>query len=145
MDDREALCSGICRVLASLPPDQWVRSLSALSRPTIDSLEIVVKKADDLHSERSFGINKQNLATILKRGSDEIRLLSTMTRTFNNAQSNSLDTDEKSDSGLADHPSLSLLRGSWPCLIYLAQKYSSHDVRVEIIGFFHAFNFFPKP
>lgn len=130
VEDREALCNGICTVLASLPSDQLVKSLNALSRPTIDSLEIVIKKANDILAENaSMNENKNiSLPSILKRGADEIRLLTTMTKTFNDVRSN--------NGGILEYPSLSLLRGSWPCLIYLAEKYSSYDIINEALGNF---------
>lgn len=58
VEDRKAISSGICRVLASLPSEQWVASLIALSRPTIENLEIAIRKADDLmlrHTTRRSG------------------------------------------------------------------------------------------
>lgn len=96
----------------------------------------MIKKADDLlsHKVPLSGANDPSLQSILTRGADEIQLLSTMTRTFNNVNSNptngcAIDTNE---SGVTDHPSLSVLRGAWPCLSYLAQKYSCYDVGLHL-------------
>jgi len=131
VEDREALCSGICTVLTSLPGDQWVQPLNVLSRPTIDSLELVIKKANGL-TTTNISINKntnETLSSILKRGADEIRLLTTMSKTFSNIKSR--------NGEISDYPSLSLLRGSWPCLTFLSEKYSRYDV-----GSFSLFLFF---
>lgn len=130
VEDREALCSGICTVLTSLPGDQWVQPLNVLSRPTIDSLELVIKKANGL-TTTNISINKntnETLSSILKRGADEIRLLTTMSKTFSNIKSR--------NGEISDYPSLSLLRGSWPCLTFLSEKYSRYDTINEALGNF---------
>lgn len=134
IEDREVICSGICRVLAALPTDQWVSSLSALARPTIGCLETVSKTADGALSTDSMRKNTEQLFSIIQRGADEIRLLSTMIRTFNKAaargfaqMASGCKSSAEGHKG-SEHPSLAILQRAWPCILHMAEKFGQHEV-----------------
>ena len=126
-EDREALCSGICGVLAALPCDRWTASLSSLAQPTIDCLEQVTKTID-AHSSAAARSDK---ISALTRLADEIRLLSVIVRAFKNAAMKSKRetlSDGKPVAADANDPLISILRRPWPCLSHIASKYSSYEV-----------------
>ena len=116
--NRLALCSGLCRVVAALPPDQWTSSLSHLASPTIVCLEAATKQVDALSSNESLTTQK---GQILVRMADEIKLLAVMTRTFNNLAAKSDEVDTCA-------PLNAILRKAWPCLLHVAQHHSSYDI-----------------
>jgi len=146
IEDREAICSGICRVLAALPPDQWATSLSALARPTIECLEIVTKKADDsLAATKKATCSSDDFGTlmsVLTRMANEIRLLCTITRSFNLATMKQRDamasgsktsTDSVKD---PENPLFGMFRRIWPCMSHIAQKFSSYEKITNVLGDF---------
>jgi len=115
VEDRGALCSGLCRVLAALPSDQWVSSLTALATPTIQCLEAASKKAEELAGKDA------ELFPILDRMADEIKLLSVMVRTFRSAAGKS------ESSGNDPNPALiAILHRAWPCLSHVSEKLGSY-------------------
>ena len=131
IEDRELLCSGICRVLAALSYDKWTPTLSALAKPTVTSIETVVRHIDEMSTRRVAETSPGFLST-LTRGGEEIRILSTMIRTFNNAAAEQI-IDAYKDSNMDksyhfEHPSLMILHRIWPCLSYVAQHFSQHNV-----------------
>eukprot|EP00563_Minutocellus_polymorphus_P006543 CAMPEP_0181034076 /NCGR_PEP_ID=MMETSP1070-20121207/7616_1 /TAXON_ID=265543 /ORGANISM="Minutocellus polymorphus, Strain NH13" /LENGTH=1222 /DNA_ID=CAMNT_0023111583 /DNA_START=327 /DNA_END=3995 /DNA_ORIENTATION=- len=115
VEDREALCSGLCRVLAALPSDQWVSSLTALATPTIQYLEAASKKAEELVGKEAEQF------TILDRMADEIKLLSVMVRTFRNAARKSESSDKDPNPAL-----IAVLHRAWPCLSHVSEKLGSY-------------------
>lgn len=124
IEDREALCSGLCRVLAALPADQWTSSLSALAGPTIECLEGATKKADEASKDHE---NKENgddiISPMLTRMADEIKLMSVMVRAFQNAAKKSDQTDADPNA-----PLVAILQKAWPCLTHVAQNHGSNEV-----------------
>ena len=115
VEDREALCSGLCRVLAALPSDQWVASLSALATPTIQCLEAASKKAEEL-----VGKDAEQFP-LLDRMADEIKLLSVMVRTFRSAAKKSESSDNDPNPAL-----IAILHRAWPCLSQVSEKLGSY-------------------
>lgn len=115
VEDREALCSGLCQVLAALPSDQWVSSLSALATPTIQCLEVASKKAEEL-----VGKDAEQFP-ILDRMADEIKLLSAMVRTFRSAARKSESSDNDPNPAL-----IAILHRAWPCLSHVSEKLGSY-------------------
>ena len=128
INDRVTLCSGICRVLAVLPSDQWSSSLIVLAQPTLECLENMTKLADSIIYDPSI-VKKKGSATqlslILTRVAEEIRILSTMTRTFN--QTATMVNDNTEITGREDHPIFPFFRQVWSCLTHIAQKLGSYE------------------
>lgn len=114
VEDREALCSGLCRVLAALPSDQWTASLSALATPTVECLEAALQKAEELAGKDAEQF------PLLERIADEIKLLSVMVRTFRNASAKSESADKDPNPAL-----VSVLHRAWPCLSHASEKLGS--------------------
>ena len=114
VEDREALCSGLCRVLAALPSDQWTASLSALATPTVECLETSSKKAEELAGKDA----EQFL--VLERIADEIKLLSVIVRTFRNASAKRESADKDPNPSLVN-----MLHRAWPCLSRVSEKLGS--------------------
>ena len=129
-DDRQALCSGICHVLASLPDSQRTKSLHALAMPALDCLETMT----NLANQTSTAANAQGqLDVILDRVADEIKVLTTMARSFTDAYSvknASMESGCRTSDGHAaiTEPAFSVLRKAWPTIQQVATKYSSHEV-----------------
>jgi len=133
--DREALCGAICHILTALPADQWAVSLNALARPTIDSLAMAVRKADSIVATISMENQDDSICSVLKSflitASEEVRILTTMTKIFNNVmESNELSVE------VHRHPSLQVFKKAWPWLSILAQHYSMFDKITDTLGDF---------
>ncbi|ACI64744.1 predicted protein [Thalassiosira pseudonana CCMP1335] len=62
IEDRVTLCSGLCCVIASLPPAQWEPSLAAFAQPILTCIDVITKQSDISPS-------------VLTRLSNEVRLL----------------------------------------------------------------------
>jgi len=145
IEDREALCSGLCRVLASLPPDQWTSSLTSLSQPTVNCLELITKQADDAVASAP---KSPALGQILTRIAHEIRLLVVMTRAFRDAAKKGGGGPNGASAGMGGKPAASSAGGSddpndtliavlqrpWPCLSHVAQRYSSFEPIASAFG-----------
>ena len=124
INDRIALCSGICRVLVILPSKQCSPSLNALAQPTIESVEDITNYTEGCKKKTGENSNDYNLSIhVLSRIAEEIMILSTMIRTFNNATSKN--NDILTDSSV--HPLFTVLKRLWPCLSYAAEKYSWNE------------------
>jgi hypothetical protein len=130
VEDRQALCVGICHVLASLPDSLRVKSLHALAMPTLDCLETMIRHAD--HAAASSSSEAQ-LEIILDRIADEIKVLTTMARAFTNAFSMK-DTSMASGCRTSDRhaaivePAFAIIHKSWPSISHVALKYSHNEV-----------------
>ena len=130
VEDRQALCVGICHVLASLPDYQRDRSLHALAMPTLDCLETMIRHADHAAGSSSSG---EQLEIVLDRIADEIKVLTTMARTFTNAFSTkdaSMESGCRTSDGHAAivEPAFAILRKAWPSISHVASKYSHNEV-----------------
>jgi len=122
IDDKKALCGGISKVLAVLPPEKWSTSLSVLASPTMQCIKTVTNIADG----SILGTNDDTkVSEIISRMSEEICVLATILRTFYYATLKKIKAgDVAQDSG---NPILPVLRSVWPCLTHIAQKYSSNE------------------
>ena len=119
MEDKKALCTGITRVLAVLPPQQWLSSLSSLANPTIEFIDTLTKAADSVNNE---GEDKKNMPSIIEKLGEEISVLAIAIRTFNGATSKN-----SSKETTIENPVLTVLHRVWPCLNLIAATYSLHD------------------
>jgi hypothetical protein len=119
MEDKKALCTGITRVLAVLPPDQWHSSLSSLANPTIECIEAITKVANQMNSK---GADATNLPQIIERIAEEISVLAIAIRTFNSAT-----LKRSTESNGVESPVLTVLHRVWPCLNLIASTYSLHN------------------
>jgi hypothetical protein len=130
IEAREALCEGICSVLASLPNSQRARPLQILFNPTIECLRTMTKMADE--SVASVQKNDQSyLGPILVRVADEIRILSTMVRTYSRGTSETSDMqDQGSQTPAGEDPYLTVLRQAWPSISHIAETFNKNEVRL---------------
>lgn len=125
LDDKKALCGGISKVLAVLPPEKWSTSLSVLASPTMQCIKNVTNIADGSISVGNNSDNTTKECEIISRMSEEICVLATILRTFYYATLKKIKAgDVAKDSG---NPILPVLRSVWPCLTHIAQKYSSNE------------------
>jgi len=121
MEDRKALCTGITRVLAVLPQDQWISSLSHLSTPTIECIEVVTKRADELKGKVDSVIL---IPRIIERMSEEISVLAIAIRTFNHATIKS--SSDATGNG-SENPVRAVLHRVWPCINHIATTYCLYE------------------
>lgn len=128
IDDRKALCIGICHVLAALPDNQRVRSFHALALPALDCFEKMTSVAN---TSVAGGKSQDQIKSILERLADEIVIFSTMARAFINA----CVANDKSLKGITvlpvsvPGPLVSIARKVWPSLIHVAESYCDDEVR----------------
>ena len=116
LDDRKSLCTGITRVLAVLPPDQWVSSLTTLTNPTIECIENLLKSI----SENQISADKSKLGERVTRISDEICVFASALRTFH-----------ASAKKQAKVPLLSLLHRIWPLVTHIAKTLSTQELIIS--------------
>jgi hypothetical protein len=127
-EDRQALCSGICHVLASLPDNQRAKSLQALAMPTLDCLETMTYLAN-----QTAQTPEDQFDVVLDRISDEVNLLATMARSFTNAfavKDASMESGCRTSDGhvaIADS-AFEICRKAWPSISHVAGRYSFHEV-----------------
>ena len=129
-DDRQALCSGICHVLASLPDSQRAKSLHALAMPALDCLEKMTSLANQTEAEAN---SQDQLDVILDRVADEIKVLTIMARSFTDAYSvenASMESGCRTSDGHAamTEPAFAVLEKAWPTIAHVASKYCHHEV-----------------
>lgn len=129
--DRETLCSGICRVLAVLPADQWSSSLTVLVQPTIDCLENTTKIADGIIQSPTKQ-NPPQLHNLLSRISEEIRILSTITRIFSRTTVN----DDTAGGNGDINPLFPIFQLVWPILTHVAQNFGAYDSISNVLSDF---------
>jgi hypothetical protein len=130
VEDRQALCVGICHVLATLPDNHRDKSLHALAMPTLDCLETMTRHADHAAGSSS---SEEQLDIVLDRIGDEIKVLTTMARTFTNAFSMK-DASTESGCRTSDghaaivEPAFAILHKAWPSISHVASKYNHNEV-----------------
>mmetsp|Transcript_1798 Transcript_1798/g.3860 ORF Transcript_1798/g.3860 Transcript_1798/m.3860 type:complete len:1156 (-) Transcript_1798:61-3528(-) len=139
IEDREVLCSGMCAVIVSLPSEQWLASLDALAQPILSCLNVVTKEADRVTigaGAAGAGQRGHDVAPIMNRLSNEIRLLAAVVRCFIQADVSQNFSMESRAKVIAHHRNalVSLLHKSWPCQTHIAKKYCSHEVIATSIG-----------
>ena len=135
MDDRQAICMGICHVLASLPDDQRSKSLHALAMPTLDCLETMTQHANQAVT-CDAPIEQQEV--ILNRVADEISILTVMSRTFTNASSfkdAAMESGCRTSDGHAAivEPAFILIQKVWPSISHVAARYNYNEVRRVLV------------
>ena len=145
VDDRKALCIGLCHVLAALPDNQRGKSLLALAMPTLDCLDTMTQHATKAQrTER-----KQDLDIVLDRISSEIVVITTMARAFTDAFSDN-DTSMGSGCRISDgravivEPALALIKRAWTSIAKAANTFNFHNVSIYTVDavsviFYHLF------
>ncbi len=118
MDDKKSLCTGITRVLAVLPTQQWLNSLLSLTNPTIECIESTSKVAASINVK---DVENENKILVLDRLGEEICILAIAIRTFNIATGK-----ENKDDNSAENPILSVLQRVWPSLTLIASSLCYH-------------------
>lgn len=122
IDDKKALCGGISKVLAVLPPEKWSTSLSILANPTIQCIKTITNIVD---GQILGNGGHENVTEVISTMSEEICVLATILRTFYYAILKKIKaSDVNKDS---EGPILTVLRNVWPLLTHIAQKYSSNE------------------
>ncbi len=116
IDDKKALCTGITRVIAVLPPEQWLSSIISLSNPTIQCIEVVTEAANGENAD------SPKMPQIIQRMGEEISVLAIAIRTFDNATIKGAIAKD-----VVDSPVLTVLNRIWPCLNNIALTYSLHE------------------
>ncbi len=125
--DRVSLCTGICHVLASLPPNQRAKSLLALAMPSLDCLEAMLQHANV--TTRQEGDKSIALKGILERLGSEIIIVTRIAVSFSEA----IDAKSSHPPGnhvLVQEPALSILKRSWPLVSMTAAQFNDSDVRM---------------
>lgn len=128
IDAREALCDGICKVLAAVPRHQQDKPFKVLFIPTIECLRTMTKKADE-SGDSSQGDTKRLISLILARVADEIRVLAVTAKTCLKAASESSDIENAQ----GEEPFLSVLRQAWPSISHAAEKFNADEVGYSLL------------
>jgi hypothetical protein len=131
IDDRKALCIGLCHVLAALPDNQRAKSLLALAMPSLDCLETMIQYAE----EATRTDRKEDLVVILHRMSGEIIVITTMARAFTDAFSEndpSMGSGCRTSDGHAAivEPAFALIKRAWPSVVKVANSFNFNLVSV---------------
>jgi hypothetical protein len=123
------LSIGICHVLASLPENQRIQSFQALVSPTLRNLEHMTSVAKASQSP--------HMASVLSQIADEIRILATMLKTFNNATSSEGESMESGCDTSPDRhtpvqePILAIVQKGWPFVVHAAANYCGDEVSMH--------------
>lgn len=128
IDAREALCDGLCHVLATLPRSQQGKPFQVLFIPTRECLRTMTKMADEC-STSTQGKNERKVDAVLARVSDEIRILSVMAKTYQKVTSRST-ASQTSQSG--DPPFLAVLGTTWPSISHVAEAFNTNEVCLSL-------------
>lgn len=130
VDDRIALASGICQVLAEMSDNQFrIQAFEALASKPLELLDCMSQKAQDPKT------TALELSSILPKIGNEILILSKMSRFFTNAI-NSVDSDQMqsgcgtSPDRLAQipEPVLEIFRKRWSCISHAAANWLDDEV-----------------
>ena len=128
IEAREALCDGLCHVLATLPRNQQGKPFQVLFIPTLECLRTMTKLANECNAS-SQG-NDKKLDSVLVRVSDEIRILSVMAETYQKVTLRSSVSDESQ----GEEPFLSVLRKAWPSVSHVAESFNKNEVCVSLFS-----------
>jgi hypothetical protein len=134
IDDRKAICSGICHVLSSLPERQRGTSVMALALPSIGCLEAMVTY---IGATTVDDVTKRKAA--LDRIAAEIVIVSTIARSFSNALWSSSSPSSSSANDNDDHlgeryfppiadTALTILRRAWPSIQEVSTTHLHNEV-----------------
>lgn len=124
-----SLCNGLCFVLAGLPMDEGNRAFESLATKSLDRLDLMVSKSERLNDFLSLG-------SLLPHIAYEIRLLSTMTRSFTNARQPGFNPKEHGCNELQNRRSpvqqqvLDIIKRGWRNITYTAIHWSSDKVSI---------------
>lgn len=135
MDDRKALCNGVCHVLASLPDSQRGKSLLALAMPALDCLETMIQHANQASNNNS---SQEQIDLVLDRIASEIIMITTMARAFTNAFSIkefSMESGCRTSDGHAAivEPALAIIKQAWSPISRVASAYNYSDVSSSLL------------
>lgn len=123
IDDRQAMCVGICHVLAALPENQRIRSFHALALPALDCFDKMTTIANEAVAANK---SKEEIDIILSRVADEILIFTVMARTFTSA----CYAHDGSTETAIPVPLLVIIRKVWPSIVHVAATYSNDEVRL---------------
>lgn len=130
IEDRVALSSGICHVLAALPSDQHIKAFEGMASQPLGLLERLSGTARETLTPPS------ELSLTLPRIGGEIRVLSSMSRSFASAlaagDSDAMDSGcDTSPDRLAPipEPVLQIVHGTWSNIAFAAANWVDDEVR----------------
>jgi hypothetical protein len=130
MEGRLAFCSGLCHVLAVMPDMKGISAFETFASKPLDRLDRMVNQALSSRDANDFS------RALLCIG-NEIRVLSTMARSFTNAKSSfSANGYITCDMSLATRPSISvnvldIIGKGWPNISHIAAHWSADKVSAE--------------
>ena len=140
LEDRAALSSGICHVLATLPSDQRFKAFEGMASLPLSALEKWSGLAKDARTSTS------ELSVILPRIGGEIFILSTMSRSFATAITSGNDDGmrsgcDTSPDRLAPVPAsvLQTLHKAWSNILFAASNWVEDEVRSSLLNIVEAF------
>lgn len=119
IEEKKALCTGVTRVIAVLPREQWQTSLLSLANQPIALIDNLMKMADQMSSKGGEMISVTN---ILENIANEIVVLTIIIRTFNSATEKNASKAEDIDTS-----ALSLLEKLWSYVELLASTQNTND------------------
>ena len=130
LEDRAALASGICHVLASLPIDRRSKAFETMASLPVDVLERMSATAKDVNTE------PLELSVILPRIGCEISILSTMSSSFatatspgeNDGMKSGCDTSPDRVASIPDAV-LQTLHKAWSNISFAAANWVDDEVR----------------
>ena len=122
---------GITRVLAVLPSEKWVGSLSVLTNETVECLEKVTKLAEEARIKNA--LNSLTGQVIVTRMCEEITVLGSILRSFRNATFNPKKNTQQNKN---ESPILAVLERVWPCLTHIAERHSTSEEVTAAMGEF---------
>jgi hypothetical protein len=127
IEDREEICKGICAVVDAFPENQRDKPYHAFALPVVECLHAMTKEADDARNSTDG-----KFAAVIPRLADEVRLLSTMVKSFAMTVQKG-DTDMQNGARISSlAPSVGLLKKLWPCLAHISSNYASDQVRATV-------------
>lgn len=127
LNDRKSLCEGISKVLAELPSENWCSSLSMLIHPTIERMELIVR---NLHQIKLNGISDAYYEKSVITLSDELHVLASALRSFNQAASKS------ADYSIVTPTLFSILHKVWPCITQISKSLFDNQTVVSSLSEF---------
>lgn len=124
--------SGICSVLATLPEDHRLSAFDSLASCSLRFLDSSISEA------RNTGIPTP-LESRLSKVADSICVLSSLPRTFVNADATSNDMMQSGcDTSPDTHPIipdavLAIIRRGWPSILFAAENLSGNEVSLFLV------------
>lgn len=128
IDGRLSLCRGLCHAFAALSEDDAIAAFESMASKPLDRLDRMVREALEAR-------NATEHSSALLDISHEIRVVSTMSRSFADARSSvTMNKNGACATSLADRcsvsvPILDIIGKGWPNISHVAANWSTDKVR----------------